>query len=181
MTNILSNSKINNVCVLIQVQMEVFGYRCLVIDMVCCFFGHRDVPAGLAEHLLPVLSCLIDEGVDSFLVGNQGGFDSIVLNSLRMLKEKYPHITYNVVLAYMPGAKEEWPTYEPLETLYPEGLESVHPRYAISWRNKWMIRESDVVVTYITHSWGGAAQFAELAEKKMKRVINIASMMNTKN
>ena len=44
-----------------------------------------------------------------------------------------------------------------------------------------LIRESDMAVTYITHSWGGAAQFAELAGKKMKRVINIASMMNTKN
>ncbi|MGN0341686.1 MAG: SLOG family protein [Roseburia sp.] len=148
--------------------------------MVCCFFGHKDAPHGIEERLTAVLTELISEGVDSFLVGNQGGFDSIVLHSLRMLKEKYPHITYSVVLAYMPGAKEEWSTYEPLETIYPEGLESVHPRYAISWRNKWMIRESDVVVTYITHSWGGAAQFAELAEKKMKRVINIASMMNIK-
>ena len=124
-----------------------------------------------------MLTELIAKGVNSFLVGNQGGFDSIVLYALRMLKEKYPHIPYNVVLAYMPGAKEEWHTHELLETLHPEGLESVHPRYAISWRNKWMIRESDVAVTYITHSWGGAAQFAELAEKKMKRVINIASMM----
>ena len=80
----------------------------------------------------------------------------------------------------MPGAKEEWSAYDPMETLYPEGLEAVHPRFAISWRNKWMIQESDVVVTYITHSRGGAAQFAELAERKKKRVINIASMMNTK-
>lgn len=161
-------------------QMELFGYRCLVMDMVCCFFGHRDVPGGLTEHMLPVLSRLIDEGVDSFLVGNQGGFDSIVLHTLRLMKEKHPHITYNVVLAYMPGVKEKWLAYEPMETLYPEGLESVHPRYAISWRNKWMIQESDVVVTYITHSWGGAAQFAELAQKKKKRVINIASLMTPK-
>ena len=148
--------------------------------MVCCFFGHKDVPSGLTEHLLPVLTGLVAEGVDSFLVGNQGGFDSAVLHTLRLLKEKHPHITYNVVLAYMPGAKEEWSANEPMETLYPEGLESVHPRYAISWRNKWMIHESDVVVAYIDHSWGGAAQFAELAERKKKRVINIASMMDTK-
>ena len=149
--------------------------------MVCCFFGHKDVSHGIEERLTALLTELIAEGVDSFLVGNQGGFDSIVLHSLRMLKEKYPHITYNVVLAYMPGAKEEWTTYEPLEALYPEGLESVHPQYAISWRNKWMIRESDVVVTYITHSWGGAAKFAEQAEKKQKRVINIAPLTSTKN
>ena len=149
--------------------------------MVCCFFGHKDIPSGLTERLFPVLTRLIAEGVDSFLVGNQGGFDSTVLHTLRLLKEKYPHITYNVVLAYMPGNKEEWSAYEPMETLYPEGLESVHPRYAISWRNKWMIQESDVVVAYITHSWGGAAQFVELAERKKKRIINIASMMNHKN
>ena len=148
--------------------------------MVCCFFGHKDIPSGLTERLFPVLTRLIAEGVDSFLVGNQGGFDSAVLHTLRLLKEKHPHIAYNVVLAYMPGAKEEWSAYEPMETLYPEGLEAVHPRYAISWRNKWMIQESDVVVTYITHSWGGAAQFAELAERKHKRVINIASMMDSK-
>lgn len=148
--------------------------------MVCCFFGHKDIPSGLTERLLPVLAGLIAEGVDSFLVGNQGGFDSTVLHTLRLLKEKHPYITYNVVLAYMPGAREEWSAYEPMETFYPEGLESVHPRYAISWRNKWMIQESDVVVTYITHSWGGAAQFAELAERKHKRVINIASMMDSK-
>lgn len=149
--------------------------------MVCCFFGHKDIPSGLTEHLLPVLTGLIAEGVDSFLVGNQGGFDSVVLHMLRLLKGKHPHITYNVVLAYMPGNKEEWLAYEPMETLYPEGLESVHPRYAISWRNKWMVQESDVVVAYITHSWGGAAQFVELAERKKKRIINIASMMNHKN
>lgn len=149
--------------------------------MVCCFFGHKDIPSGLTERLFPVLTRLIAEGVDSFLVGNQGGFDSTVLHTLRLLKEKHPHITYNVVLAYMPRNKEEWSAYEPMETLYPEGLESVHPRYAISWRNKWMIQESDVVVAYITHSWGGAAQFVEMAERKKKRIINIASMMNHKN
>ena len=148
--------------------------------MVCCFIGHKEVPSDLDKLLVPTLTELIAEGVDSFLVGNQGGFDSTVLHLLRKLKDKYPHITYNVILAYMPGAKEEWSAYNPMETLYPEGLEAVHPRFAISWRNKWMIQESDVVVTYITHSWGGAAQFAELAERKHKRVINIASMMKCK-
>ena len=148
--------------------------------MVCCFFGHKNVNSNLTECLLPILNELITEGVDSFLVGNQGSFDSIVLHTLRLLKEKHPHITYHIVLAYMPGAKHEYSSYDPMETLYPEGLESVHPRFAISWRNKWMIQEADVVVTYITHSWGGAAQFAELAERKKKRVINIASMMDTK-
>lgn len=34
-----------------------------------------------------------------------------------------------------------------------------------------MIQQSDVVVTYVTHNFGGAAQFKELAEKQNKYVI----------
>lgn len=148
----------------------------------CCFFGHKDTPPGISDKLEEVLEKLIvEEGVDAFLVGNQGGFDAAVLHTLRRLKGVYPHITYNVVLAYMPGRKEEWSPNDPMETLLPEGLESVHPRYAISWRNKWMIQEAEVVVTYITHSWGGAAQFAELAERKKKRVINLTSILTDKS
>lgn len=106
---------------------------------------------------------------------------SSLAKSSRVRRIKLPSASvYHIVLAYMPGAKQEYSSYDPMETLYPEGLESVHPRFAISWRNKWMIHESDVVVAYIDHSWGGAAQFAELAERKKKRVINIASMMDTK-
>lgn len=142
--------------------------------MICCFFGHRDAPCDICESLLPVLTDLIDHGIDSFLVGNHGSFDHAVLNVLRGLKESYPHIVYHVVLAYMPEQKESAPHYEPWETLYPEGLEAVHPRYAISWRNRWMLQQSDVVVTYITHSWGGAAQFTEQAKRQKKTVINIA-------
>ena len=101
----------------------------------------------------------------------------MVLHILRLLKEKYPEITYSIVLAYMPDKKEDQAGIDPMETLYPEGLECVHPKYAISWRNKWMLNEADIVVTYVAHSWGGAAKFVDLALKKKKRVINIASLM----
>ena len=32
-----------------------------------------------------------------------------------------------------------------------------------AWRNKWMRDQSDYVVTYITHTWGGAYQYARKA------------------
>ena len=38
-----------------------------------------------------------------------------------------------------------------------------------------MLQRADFVVTYVTHSWGGAAQFAEAAEKQGKAVYNLAS------
>ena len=57
---------------------------------------------------------------------------------------------YNVVLAYMPSVgSAEWNPYEYGETMLPKGIEVVHPRYAISWRNKWMVNESDIVVILV--------------------------------
>ncbi len=38
-----------------------------------------------------------------------------------------------------------------------------------------MIEHSDYVVTYVRYTCGGAAQFKELAEKKKKIVISIAT------
>jgi hypothetical protein len=57
--------------------------------------------------------------------------------------------------------------------MLPEGIESVHPHYAISWRNNWMLQQSNYVVTYITHSWGGAAQHEKKAIRSGKVVINL--------
>lgn len=138
----------------------------------CTFFGHRDCPEIIKSKLKELLIDLItNHNVDMFYVGNQGRFDAIVRSVLRELKNEYPQIHYAVVLAYMPGKQTENNDYS--DTMLPEGIETIHPRYAISWRNNWMLRQSDYVVSYITHSWGGAAQFAKKAEGQRKTVINL--------
>ena len=108
-----------------------------------------------------------------FYVGQQEAFDGIVRSVLKELVSVYPHINYGVVLERLPPKRDEFDTHDYSDTMLPEGIEMVHPRFAISWRNKWMLKQSDYVVTYITHSWGGAAQFAEMAERKKKTVINL--------
>ena len=140
----------------------------------CTFFGHRDCPSSIKSKLRKVLIDLIEShAVDMFYVGQQGSFDSMVRSVLKELVSLYPHINYAVVLERMPPKRDEFDTRDYSDTILPEGIETVHPRFAISWRNKWVIKQSDYVVTYITHSWGGAAQFAELAEKQKKTVINV--------
>lgn len=143
--------------------------------MICSFLGHKDAPQSLYPKIKEYTETLITEqNINSFMVGNQGGFDSMALKALRELKKIYPHVCYNVVLAYMPAPKQEYELYDPSETFLPEGIETVPKRFAISWRNKWMVRESDVVLCYITHSWGGAAQFVEYAQRQGKEIINLA-------
>ncbi len=139
----------------------------------CTFFGHRDCPETIRTKLRSTLKDLIAEhNVDMFYVGNQGRFDALVRAELRELQEEYPHIRYAVVLAYIPQKGAE----DCSDTMLPEGIESVYPRYAISWRNNWMLQQSDYVVTYVTHSWGGAAQFLKAAEKKRIHITNLATI-----
>lgn len=143
--------------------------------MTCCFFGHKDTPPSVRDRLeATVEKLIIEQDVRTFLVGNQGQFDSMVLTVLRNMKKKYPAIDFHVVLAYVPAKKTEWNPYEYWETLLPEGMETVHPRYAISKRNNWMVAEADIVVCYIKHSWGGAAKYVEQADRKGIQIINIA-------
>lgn len=74
----------------------------------------------------------------------------------------------------MPGEKTEYENYyAEEETLLSDGTEVAPVRFAIGRRNKWMVEQADYVITHVTHSWGGAAKFKELAEKKGKTVINI--------
>ena len=145
--------------------------------MTCCFFGHKDTPLNICEKLEAAIEELITEdGANRFLLGNQGNFDMITFNILRKMKLKHPDISYCVVLAYMPTGKAAGCLYDYSETLLPEGIESVHPRFALSWRNKWMINESDTVVAYVTRAWGGAAKYVEIAAKKRKNIINLAML-----
>ena len=99
--------------------------------MVCCLLGHKETPASVAAELGKVIDHLIQErGVDEFLVENQGTFDSMVHRALREAHKRHPHITYRVVLAYLPNAESE--LFEYTETYFPEGIENVPPRFAIS-------------------------------------------------
>ena len=142
------------------------------INKICCFFGHREVTHNIRPKLTEIIEKLIfDEGVTDFYVGHQGQFDSMVFSVLKELKAYYPQIRYTVVLAYMPD--EHIKELYGEDTLFPDGLETVPKRFAISKRNDWMIKHSDIAVCYVWKVTGGAAKFKEKAEKKGLRIIDL--------
>ena len=119
---------------------------------------------------------ITEYGVNVFYVGNNGQSDDLVAEVLRKLKSRNPQISYSIVLAYLPEKKQKYNQLSYTETIYPEGLEYTPPRFAISKRNQWMVQQSDYVIAYVEHSFGGAAQFTEYARKKHKTVINLADL-----
>lgn len=138
--------------------------------MAVTFFGHSNAP----DHIRPIIKetirkCITEKYEKTFYVGNQGSFDRMVAGTLSELKTEYPNIDFYIVLAYLPENND----FFNCPTIFPEKAASAPKRFAISKRNDWMLKNCDTVITYVTHSTGGAAKFKEKAEKKNKTVINI--------
>ena len=143
----------------------------------CTFFGHRDSPETIKPKIRAAVIDLIENhGVTMFYVGNQGNFDRLVRSVLKEVTTAYPGVGYAVVLAYMPSAKVANLYEDFSDTMLPEGIEKVPKRFAIPWRNKWMIEHADYVVTYVTRSCGGSAKFQGIAIKMDKRIYDLTTL-----
>ncbi len=142
--------------------------------MVCTFFGHKDARELNTEMLKNAIEELIKNGVDTFYIGHQGDFDNMAYNCLLKLKASYPHIRFWVVLAYMPAHTPKNDLYCDY-SIFPDALESVHPRFAIEKRNRWLIDRADCCICYVNYTWGGAYKFARLAKRRGLTVINVGS------
>lgn len=140
----------------------------------CTFFGHSDCYQLDEGVLRCTIEDLIAQGVDTFYVGNNGNFDRAVFSCLMKLKDIYPHISFAVVLAYLPIQKSEYDLYHGY-SMYPEGIEFGPPRFAIDRRNRWMIEKADYCLCFVNHTWGGAYKYAKQAKKKLT-VINLGDM-----
>lgn len=137
------------------------------MNLTCTFFGHRDAPGNIQPMLLSTIRTLIvQRSVHAFYVGNEGRFDHAAQHALESLLAEFPQIQCSIVLAKLPP-----PENAPLPTIFPEGFESFPPRFAISRRNQWMLHRADFVITYVRHSWGGAAKFTEQARRQKKYLI----------
>ena len=124
----------------------------------------------ITPYLLCTLEDLIQNGAQEFLLGDYGDFDKLCAKTLKSLKNKYSHIVCVCVTPYMEREYNK-NLYDFSE--YPP-LEKVPKRLAIIKRNEYMIDKSDVVISYITHTFGGAYTSFKYAKRKHKDVIMLA-------
>jgi len=124
-----------------------------VKDNTCCFFGHRTIneTEELESELNEIIEKLIvDEKVDTFLFGSKSRFNSLCLELVTKLKEKYPHIKRVYVRAEYPFIGEDYKNYllESYEdTYYPERIVNSGKAVYVE-RNFEMIDNSHFCVIY---------------------------------
>ena len=141
--------------------------------MIVTFCGHRDfVETAEAENQLTIfLEKYARENVRLVCYnGGYGNFDYFAAKCVQRMQEQYSNIRNCLVLPYI-----DQPFLERIEifknhfdeTIYPL-LESVPRKYAIIRRNEWMVDSADIVIAYVTYSWGGAARTLEYAKRIIK-------------
>ena len=141
--------------------------------MTVTFFGHGDADVSIQKHLTEVVqNLIIHQQANTFYVGTHGNFDRMATDVLKKLKRQYPELRAYSVLSRMPSEGGE--DVGLLETIFPEEVACTHPKNSISKRNAWMLERSDIVITYVIHSFGGAALFKNKALRQGKCVIELS-------
>ena len=136
--------------------------------MTCTFFGHRDCSLDIVPILREKIIDLIENyGVLRFYVGNNGSFDKIVQSVLKEICSENKHVEFFVVLEKLPRGEEI------TNSIFPEKLALVHPKFAIDRRNHWMMEKSNFAITYVVRSFGGASKFQKLCKSRGLTVIEI--------
>lgn len=138
--------------------------------MIVAFCGHRQVPdtEKVSAWLQDVIAQLIQEGADDFYFGGKGAFDALAAREVSKFKDRFPFLRRTLVQAYIDQEKDPW-LHD--DSVYPP-LESVPRRFAMPRRDRWMVKQADVLVSYAQYSWGNATAVMEYALRQGMRVLN---------
>ncbi len=147
----------------------------------CSIFGHSDV---YIDNLLRFkiykffVTCIKKDKIFEFYIGNNGCFDRCCANILNKLKKKNTNIKCFLVMAYIKNYnkfEEEEIRRVYNEIIFPP-LSNVPYKARIISRNRWMIEQSNIVLVYVNHTWGGANKAFEYAKKINKPYVNLGTL-----
>lgn len=116
-----------------------------------------------------------DQPVEMYL-GGYGDFDGFAYDCCKKYKERHPKAVLVFVTPYLTveyqqsHLKYQKTKYDLI--LYPE-IENKPLRFAIFYRNRWMVKKADYVICGIDHDWGGAYKTYQYAKRQKKPIINI--------
>ena len=147
------------------------------MPIICSFFGHREISQNIEPELYTEIERHITEkNVDTFYTGGYGAFDFMTEKILNDIKKQFPHISVYRILAYVPAVTDMKNNQKQPLTIYPEGLELVPKRFAITYRNRWMVEWSDYIIGYTANNYGGAYDALKYAGHNKKIITNLTSL-----
>lgn len=138
--------------------------------------GHRVIEdSGVEEKLYELFRELLrtKEYVE-FYLGRNGDFDILAASMIKRLHKSYRDDN-SVMILVLPYLVKDYEYYEDYYDgiIIPDELHGVHPKAAITERNRWMVANTDVLIAYIRNESGGTAACVRMAEQHGRTVIKI--------
>lgn len=148
--------------------------------MVVTFLGHANFigTKESEEKILAFLEEVVGDNSADMYLGGYGGFDEFSFECCKKYKESHrnislvfvtPYITIEYQRNHLEYAKTRYDSI-----IYPE-IEDKPKRFAIVYRNKYMVEMADYIVAYVSHCWGGAYSTYNYAKRKGKKIVNLAN------
>ena len=143
--------------------------------MIITFCGHSTFfkSTEIEEQLLSILQSQVGDTSCEFYLGGYGAFDGFAREICRKFQKEHPQTKLVYVTPYLDIDKFTLDLYD--ESVYPP-IEDKPRKFAISYRNKWMVENADLVIAYINHSSGGAYTTYQHAKRKKKQIINLGKL-----
>lgn len=141
------------------------------------FFGHREIRDDrlVEARLLPILKEILrqNEFVE-FYLGRNGEFDELAARLVRTARAAMGEENSALILV-LPYTVKDIAYYRDYytEVMIPDALIGLHPKGAITARNRFMVDLCDLVIAYTDHA-GGAESAVRRAKRLKKRVIQLA-------
>ena len=141
-------------------------------------FGHRDFDGHrtLDERLSPLLKDLIrTKPFLEIYIGRNGEFDIYAATVVKHVQNVMGKVN-NELICVLPYSQKDIVYYEKYydSVMIPECIEKIHPKGAITKRNRWMVEQADLFVCYVEREEGGAYTALKYAKKLQKQIINLA-------
>ena len=142
--------------------------------MIVTFAGHSNfIKSEIAENkILSILERIVADEKAEFYLGGYGDFDEFAFECCKKYKLNHPKVSLILITPYIRTACN-LNAFDGI--IYPE-IERVPLKFAISFRNKWMVNKADYVICAVDHDWGGAYTTYRYAKLKKKSVFNILGM-----
>lgn len=147
--------------------------------MIIAFFGHRNFQMTdyYRKKVLHYLEEKVGDRKAEMYLGGYGNFDLFAYECCKEYRFRHPKTTLIFVTPYLTESyqknnlKEISAIYDCI--LYPP-IEEKPPRFAIKYRNMYMVEKADCVIAYIKHKWGGAYQAYLHAIRSNKEIFNLS-------
>lgn len=145
-------------------------YKEVIMDIFrVSLIGHREVEnfRSVEEQLEDIIKIYLEEKeYVEFYIGRNGEFDTLAASVIKRAQNDYGQSNSSLILVipYSLANIEDMEKYYD-EVYYPCELYDVHYKSAITKRNEWFVKNSDVLIANVTRDYGGAAECVKKAIK----------------